>query len=312
MTHMTIPTGSADSSQPWQPGPFWKIFSRRSVRLPDVHLNFVEGGAGEPLLLIPGWPQSWYTWRHVMPLLAQAGRRVIALDPRGLGDSSRPAGGYDLGTVAGDIRQFMTALGIDGAGPVDVAGHDIGAWIGYALAAEHPDAVRRLAVFDSALPGISEPPPPGIPAQDANVKTWHFGFNRLDDLPEILLAGREREFLSWLFAAKATRREAIAPDDLAEYVRVNSLPGAIRSAMAYYRAALSAEGLAANRQRGTRKLAIPVLAFGADNGVGLALLNTMKLVADNVSGGVFTSCGHYMPEEAPRAVAEQLLGFMPT
>jgi pimeloyl-ACP methyl ester carboxylesterase len=311
MTATTLPTTFADTCPPWQSGPFWATFHRRSVPLEEVRLNIVEGGAGAPLLLIPGWPQSWYAWRHVMPLLADAGRRVIAIDPRGMGDSTRPLNGYDLRTVARDIRQLIGALGLDEAGPVDVAGHDIGSWIGYALAADHPGTVRRLAVFDAALPGISPPPPAGIPAETANTRTWHFGFNRLDDLPEILLTGREREFLSWLFAAKATRPEVVTPEDLAEYARVNSAPGAIRAAMAYYRTMLNAGGLAENRERASRKLAIPVLAFGADNGVGAALLETMKLVADEVSGGIFTSCGHYMPEEAPRTVAAQILGFMP-
>jgi pimeloyl-ACP methyl ester carboxylesterase len=212
-----------------------------------VRLHFVEGGDGAPILLLPGWPQSWYAWRYVMPLLASDGRRVIALDPRGMGDSDRPASGYDMRTVAAEIHGFVEALGLAASPAFDVVGHDVGTWIGYAYAADWPSDVRRLALFDAGLPGVSPPPAAGIPSADLNLRTWHFAFNRLDDLPELLLAGREREFLTWLFRAKAVRHWAITAIDLEEYVRVNAAPGASRAALSYYRAILSPEGLEASR-----------------------------------------------------------------
>jgi pimeloyl-ACP methyl ester carboxylesterase len=165
-------------------------------------------------------------------------------------------------------------------------------------------------VFDAALPGLTPPPPPGIPSAEANLKTWHLAFNRLNDLPEILLQGREREFLTWLFRAKSARPWTITPADLDEYVRVNAAPGATRAALSYQRHNLGPEGIAHSRARAERKLAMPVLAFGAENGVGAVLLDTMRLVATDVRGGVCAGCGHYMPEEAPRAVAEQIITFM--
>jgi pimeloyl-ACP methyl ester carboxylesterase len=135
-------------------------------------------------------------------------------------------------------------------------------------------------------------------------------FNRLDDLPEILLQGREREFLTWLFRAKSTRPWTITPADLGEYVRVNAAPGATRAALSYYRDNLGPEGIAHTRARAECKLAIPVLAFGAESGVGAIVLETMRLVAADARGGVFAGCGHYMPEEAPCAVAEKIIRFM--
>jgi hypothetical protein len=107
---------------------------------------------------------------------------------------------------------------------------------------------------------------PGIPSAEVNVKTWHFAFNRLDDLPEILILGREREFLTWLFHAKAAKPWAIGPADLDEYVRVLAAPGAIRAALSYYQTAFSPEGLAQSRDRAERKPTMPVLAFGAKGG----------------------------------------------
>jgi pimeloyl-ACP methyl ester carboxylesterase len=246
----------------------------------------------------------------VMPLLAKAGRRVIALDPRGMGDSDRPASGYEMRTVAAELHDFVEALKLTANGPVDIVGHDLGTWIVYAYAAEWPGDVNRLAVFDAALPGITPPPPAGIPSAEANVKTWHLAFNRLDDLPEILLQGRERELLTWLFRAKSIRPWTITPADLGEYVRVNAAPGATRAALSYQRHNLGPEGIAHTRARAERKLAMPVLAVGAESGVGAILLDTMRLVATDVRGCVFAGCGHYMPEEAPRAVAEQIIRFM--
>ena len=98
-----------------------------------------------------------------MPLLASRGRRVIALDPRGMGDSDRPASGYDMRTVAAEIHGFVEALGLTANAALDVVGHDVGTWIGYVYAADWPDDIRRLALFDARLPGVSPPPAAAYP-----------------------------------------------------------------------------------------------------------------------------------------------------
>ncbi|ASU37981.1 alpha/beta hydrolase [Herbaspirillum sp. meg3] len=295
--------------QAFSPTTFWNDFHHGSVHVNGVRLHYVEGGNGAPVLLIPGWPQSWYAWRLVMPLLAAGGRRVIAIDPRGMGDSDKPASGYDLKTVAADLHAFTDALGLRAHGPLDVAGHDIGTWIGHAYAADWPDDIRRLALFDAALPGITPPAPSGIPSAEANSRTWHFAFNRLDDLPEILLQGHERAFLSYLFHTKADNRWAITPADLDEYERVFSAPGAVRAALSYYRVAFSPEGLAQSHSRGEQTLSMPILAMGAEHGVKDMLLNTLRTIATDVRGGILKDCGHYMPEEMQEAVADELLRF---
>ena len=245
-----------------------------------------------------------------MPALAAAGRRVIVLDPRGTGDSDRPATGYDMRTVAAEVHAFIHALGFGDAGAIDVAGHDLGVWIGYALASKCPGDVRRLALFDATLLGVTPPLPAGIPSAGANLKTWHFAFNRLDDLPELLVRGREREFLTWLFRSKATRPWQIGPDGLEEYVRVLAAPGALRAASAYYQEAVTPEALVRSRTWAEHKLTMPILAVGAETGVGEALADTMRRVATDVEGGVLNDCGHYMPEERPQAVTSLLVRFL--
>ncbi|WP_458095567.1 alpha/beta fold hydrolase [Roseomonas sp. WA12] len=283
-------------------------FRHGTAAVGDVRLHYVEGGTGSPVLLIPGWPQSWYAWRQVMPRLVAAGQRVVAVDPRGMGDSDRPPGDYDLATVAAEIWGLALALGLLEAGPVDVAGHDVGSWIGHALAADWPGDVRRLAVLDALVPGLSSPRT-DLPPEEANLRSWHFGFNRLDDLPEMLIAGRERAFLTWLFRAKAARPWAIGAEDIEEYARQLAAPGAVRAATGYYKAAFSAEGLAASRARAARPLAMPVLALGAERGVGETIVDAMRMVASDVRGGVVAGCGHYMPEEDPERVSGELIRF---
>ena len=316
MTSNVIPNDDlADVAPRFSPESFWRQFQHSIATVDGVRLHYVEGGGKDggsapPVLLLPGWPQSWYAWRLVMPMLATAGRRVIALDPRGMGDSSHPADSYDMQTVAADVHGFIEALGLLDEGPIDVVGHDLGTWIGYAHAAHWPGDVRRLVVMDAALPGITPSPPPGIPSAEANLKTWHFAFNRLPDLPEILIPGREREFLTWLFAVKSVKGWRIDAAAVDEYVRVLAAPGGLRAALAYYRAAFSPDGLSASEARAEGKLAMPVLALGAEAGVGDVLLNTMRLVATDVQGGTLADCGHYMPEERPATIAGLLLRFL--
>lgn len=287
---------------------FWQMFRHASARVGNVNLHYVEGGEGPAILLIPGWPQSWYAWRYVMPQLVKAGRRVIALDPRGMGESDAPPGHYDLETVASEIHGFAKTIGLLDHGPIDVAGHDVGSWIAYAWAADRRADIRRLALLDALIPGLSAPRT-DLPPDEANLRSWHFAFNRLDDLPQLLIEGREEKFLTWLFRAKAMQPWTIAPEDIAVYARQLAAPGALRAAGDYYKSALSLEGIAANRKRAELELEIPVLALGAERGVGDHMAHALRALATNVAGGVIGNAGHYLPEEAANRVADELVAF---
>lgn len=280
------------------------------VNVDGVRLHYVEAGSGAPILLIPGWPESWYAWRDVIPKLARAGRRVIAIDPRGMGDSAHPDQGFDPGTVAAEMHRFVDHLGlIEGTG-LDVAGHDVGAWIAYAYAADWPADVRSLTLLDAALPGISPLSTGEIPSDEVNKRTWHFAFNRIPDLPEILVRGHEREYLIWLFSQKAARPWVFTPDVIDEYVRTYTQPGGTRTAFAYYRESFSRDALDANKARATQRLEMPVMTIGGQSGVASGLFNTMKGIARNVQGHVLEDCGHFIMEECPDEVARHLAAFI--
>lgn len=309
-----VSTASAASGSvppsPFDFAAFNKEFHHGVARANGVKLHYVEGGMdtkGDPILLIPGWPQSWYAWRFVMPKLVAAGHRVVALDLRGMGDSDHPMDGYDSKTMAADIHAFVEARGLARGGRLHVAGHDVGAWMAYAHAADWPHDVKTLTVMEAALPGITPPAPAGIPGDDANMRSWHFAFNRLPDLPEMLVQGHERAYLGWLFAQKSLNGHVFTPDALDEYTRVFAQPGGARAAFSCYRAAFSETGLQQNRHRADTRLAMPVLAVGGQHSVGEGMLNTMKLVATDVRGVNIPDAGHFVLEEKPVEVAEAIL-----
>ena len=280
------------------------------VRLDGVRFHYVTAGSGEPVVLLPGWPESWIAWRKMIPLFVSAGRQVYVLDPRGFGDSDKPQGGYDLDTAARDLHSFLVATGLSRTGGVDIVSHDIGVWIAHAHAALYPGEVKRLVLTESNVPGVTSFATTDVPTEAMNLKSWQFAFNRLDDLPEILVQGRERAYLAFLFATKATRSYALEPAAFDEYVRVYSVPGALRAGFAWYRVNFSAEGLAQAKVRAAKRLPMPVLALGGKDGVGDALRATVATLGDHIKGGAIgEGCGHFLPEECPDELAAAILAF---
>jgi pimeloyl-ACP methyl ester carboxylesterase len=290
------------------------------AKIDGTRFHYVTAGTGDPVLLLPGWPESWIAWRKVVPLLVKAGRSVVVLDPRGFGESDKPAGGYDLDTAARDLHRFLEATNLTPAGGIDIVAHDVGTWIAHAHAAHYPSDVKRLVLTESNIPGVTAFPG-GLPSEAVNLKSWQFAFNRLNDPPEMLIQGREREYLAWIFATKSSRRYAIDAATLDEYTRQYSAPGAMRAGFDWYRANFNEEGLAQAKARAAKRLTMPILALGGSDGVGDALRATVATIADRVQGGPImgrpgpgaasadTGCGHFLPEECPDEMTEAVLKF---
>jgi pimeloyl-ACP methyl ester carboxylesterase len=262
------------SGAPNLPEGFAGTYTSRYVEAGGLRQHVVTGGEGPPLLLIHGWPQTWYAWRLVMPGLARD-FQVIAPDQRGIGLSGRPADGYDTGTLAADLAALMDVLGHE---RFAVAGHDTGMWIGYALAADHPGRVARLAVAETPLPGVSPSPPLFAPGR-LNNALWHFAFNRLAEVNDQLVAGREEIYFGWQFATKAAR--PLPEYAVRHYIdTLAASPGALHASFAMYRAL---EGtIVQNQQRTTQRLAMPVLGMGGEHSLKEQVADTMKLAADDV------------------------------
>src|SRR5499427_1104038 len=285
MTSPSSPEGPGSvSGAPNLPEGFTDTFTSRYVDTGELRLHAVTGGDGPPLLLVHGWPQTWYAWRMLMPELARD-FTVVAVDQRGIGLSGKPEDGYDTGTLASDLVALMDALGHR---RFALYGTDVGMPIAYAAAADHPDRVDRLVVSEAPLPGISPSPPLFLPPP-LNAMLCHLAFNQLPKINEQLVTGREDIFFGAEFDASAGTNKL--PDYAVKYYidTLASDPDALRGSFGFYRALTTT--IAQNEQRKTRRLTLPVLAIGGAESGGEGVGNTMKLAADDVQTLVIPGAG---------------------
>ncbi|MGI5139902.1 MULTISPECIES: alpha/beta fold hydrolase [unclassified Streptomyces] len=289
------------SQAPHLPPGFTKTFTSRFVYANGLRQHVVIGGDGPALLLVHGWPETWYAWRLLMPTLAKD-FTVIAVDQRGVGLTDKPQDGYDTATIAGDLAALMDALGHQ---RFAVVGHDTGMPIAYALAADHPERVDRLVVAEAPLPGISVSPPLFGP-EWLNDRVWHIGFNRLAKINEQLVRGREDIFFGFEFDTNAVKK---LPDYAVKfYVQtLASSPDALRGSFSFYRAFDTTLAQNVERQK-AGLLTMPVLAIGGAASIGEGAAITMRAVTDDVQSLVIPGCGHWVAEEAP----EEMLGALTT
>jgi pimeloyl-ACP methyl ester carboxylesterase len=222
-----LPVGpGAVSGAPDLPEGFTDTFESRYIDAGGLRMHAVIGGEGPPLLLVHGWPETWYAWRLLMPALARD-FEVIAVDQRGIGLTDRPADGYDTGALAGDLIALMDALGHE---RFAVAGHDTGFAISYALASDYPDRVDRVVLTEiPGPPGTSPSPPLFVPAP-VNNRLWHIPFNRVDSLPEQLIAGRDAVFFGYEFAIQGGK---LSDDVVNYYVEMLSLPDVLTGSLGF-------------------------------------------------------------------------------
>jgi len=266
-----------------------------------TQIHYVIGGQGDPIVLLHGWPETWYAWHKVMPALAK-NYTVIAPDLRGLGDSSKPPTGYDGKTVAEDIHQLVTQLGFNS---IYLVGHDIGTQVAYCYAAAHPTEVEKLAVMELTIPGFA---PSGITPR------WWITFHQTPDVPEVLVQGKEMEYISWFLRGLAYNPSAITQEDIDEYVSHYSAPGGMHAGFEHYRA--FPEDAMQNQNYSQTKLTMPVLALGGSyipvlggNITMPTIIYGMQQLADNVTGIAVPNSGHFIPEEQPQFLVNQLSNF---
>ena len=292
------------------PGPNVSLHGIAEIA-PGVRIHYVESGNGpRTLVLLHGYPQTWYEWRHVIPVFAQQGFRVIAPDYRGAGGSSKPPGGYDKRTMAADIEQLLR-VHLNVKTPVVLVGHDIGMMVAYAFASIFPKSVRRLVLMEAPLPGTLVYDATVASKHLRNQNMWHFFFhNAQDNLAELLTTGRERQYLKSFYDRLSFDHGAIALDDLDVYTDEFSSAGAMRAGFELYRAfdQDGEDNRAALKKNG--RLSMPVLALG---GVGSFYLPIAKAMLEEVAKDVTVEgvpeCGHWIAEENPAFFVEQVLRF---
>jgi pimeloyl-ACP methyl ester carboxylesterase len=270
--------------------------AHHTAQVNGTRLHYVTAGEGPAVMLLHGWPQTWYEWRHVIDLLADE-YQVVAPDLRGFGYSGKPASGYDAATIAADLAALADHLDLR---DVTVLGHDWGAVFGYVYAAKTPSQVRALGIVEMALPGVGVMEQAMAPQPQGNF-LWHMGFQSVPDLPELLIAGKEKPYLRWFFEHFAYDPGAITAADLDVYTDAITQVGALRAGLAVYQDFFTtADQVAALAKT---PLEIPVRAYGGEACLGGATLASVQAVAPAAEGGVIERCGHWAGEERPDVVA---------
>lgn len=277
-------------------------WTHHSTVVNGFRMHYVIAGSGYPLFFLHGWPQSWYEWRKIIPPLAEQ-FTVVAPDLRGLGDSERPMVGYDKRTLASDVYALAKSLGFSQIG---LTGHDWGGAVAFYFAHDHPEMVQRLMILDM-IPGL------GRKDEKMDIRAaqrfWHVFFHGgMPDLAEKLVSANVAAYLGYFYTSTTYNYSpnVFTPEDIAEYVRVYSLPGALRAGFQYYRAGLQED--LEHLSSCTEKLKMPVLAWGGQTFLA-NIVPAWQTVAENVQGGMVEHCGHFIAEEKPEFVIEQALKF---
>ncbi len=279
-------------------------FTEQRAQIGDVAVNYVRGGSGPTLVLLHGYPQTWYMWRHVLPELGRS-FEVIAPDLRGFGGSDAPPAGYDKKTLAADLHGLLTNLGLDR--DLRLVGHDVGTMVAYAYTAAHPDRVSRLVLSEAPIPDESIYTFPALTA--AGPAVWNFGFFSLTNgLPEQLVAGRETLWVDRFTDSLMIRKGSLDAADIEEYARHLRDEAHLRASFECFRA--FGQDIADNADYRKSTLAMPVLAIGAQASLGGQVAEQVRRYANSVTGEVVKDSGHWLYEEQPAELTALLLPFL--
>ena len=301
-------TDSSDGQNPVPGLPLHDLagFTHRWVEGDGVRLHVVEGdrSAGPAVVLLAGFPQTWWAWRTVMPALAER-FHVIAVDLPGQGHSERPHGSYDTHTVAAHVQAALSALDVP---TYWLVAHDIGAWVAFSLALKYEEHLHGVALLDAGIPGITLPE--SVPLDPERAwKTWHFAFHLVPELPETPLTGRERDYVDWFLRAKTLSPDTFDGAEVDQYAAAIAAEGGLRASLAYYRdAPRSARENRDALERG--RPTVPVLGISSSHGSIPDMAAAIGPWAENTTGVVIPEAGHFIPDEQPGAVVQALTAFL--
>jgi pimeloyl-ACP methyl ester carboxylesterase len=276
-----------------------EAFDHHRVEVNGTDLHYVSAGThGSAVLLVHGFPETWWTFHKLIPLLA-GGHRVFAVDLRGFGESSPAAAGHDSATAAEDLVELIGRLDI---GPVHLTGQDISGATTFRVAATHPELVKSYTAIETGLPGFGFE----MLADVTHGGAWHIGVLAAPGIPEMLLAGRERTFLAeYAIPTLNATSDAFTDADIDELARTYARDRGFTGAAGLYRSALTeADEI---RQLAASKLSMPVLAIGGASADFTPA--TMRQVATDVTAVTMHNIGHYVAMEAPDRLAEALTSF---
>ena len=273
-------------------------FTAQEITLNDAMIYVRVGGRGPAVVLLHGYGETGDMW---VPMAVDLARdhTVIVPDLRGLGLSSKPAGGFDKKAQAGDVAGVLDQLHID---RTDVVAHDIGNMVAYAFAAQNPGRVSKLVLIDAPLPGVG-------PWDEVlkNPLLWHFRFGGPD--MERLVAGRERIYLDRFWNEFSATPQRFSEAAREHYAKIYALPGAMHSGFAQF-AAFDQDAIDNKAFLANGKLKMPVLAVGGEKSFGPMMATVMRFAADDVHEAVIPDSGHWIMEENPKASVEMVRTFL--
>ncbi len=270
------------------------------IEIENTRIHYVSGGQGSPIIMLAGYPQTWYAWRNVIPGLIDQ-HRVYVIDLPGQGESGEALLGYDTLALASVIQKFAHTVISE---KYKLVGHDVGAWVSFPLAHIDADYIDKLVLVDGGIPGVTLPD--SFPSCKSPERDWHFLFQQVPDLPEILIQGKEKEYLEWFFKNRSADPDFLSAQDFGEYLRVFCLPDRIRRGLNFYRGIpLSAEQ---NSKFGEFKM--PVLTIAGDQSLGEKMEAGLRKYSSNLQATVLKKCGHYVPEEKPEEVTRLIRNFL--
>lgn len=277
----------------------------------SIRINYIECQSPSlseekgVVLLIHGFPETSYQFRHVITPISNAGYRVIAPDYRGAGLSSKPNAGYEKSQMAEDLHELVHShLGIKGK--IHVVGHDIGGMIAFAYASRYEGDIASVIWGECTIPGMQF-----YEKIKGTPNVFHFVFHRVPDLPEALVAGREKIYLKHFFDKIAVNSASITPYDLDVYALAFSQPGAMRAGFELYRA--FEKDAEENRKwiEKNGKVKVPTLGvFGGGYLLAQSADSMLTEVHDQFETLIVEDSGHYIAEENPKGFVDAVLGFV--
>ncbi|MEU1176436.1 alpha/beta hydrolase [Streptomyces sp. NPDC005820] len=301
---ITVTAAASDKPVPSSGEQIPAGFSEHKTQVAGTGINYVIGGHGPTLVLIHGYPQTWYEWHGIMPALAKH-YTVIAPDLPGAGKSDAPASGYDKKTMAAKLHALLVSLGKDQ--DVNVVGHDIGTMVAYSYAAQYPHSVSKLVLSEAPIPDPGVYTFPSLTAQGTGA--WHFGFFSLQTgLPESLIQGRELTWISGFMRGIAVHKDALTPEDLQIFASYLRDPAHLEASFAWFRT--FPQDIADNARFQKKPLTMPVLAIGADGSLGSSVAKQVRHYATHVTPAVVPDSGHWIYEEHPKEMTDLLLRFL--
>ncbi|MDR7275284.1 alpha/beta fold hydrolase [Catenuloplanes atrovinosus] len=284
---------------------FNRLFRHETAEVDGVTMHYVTGGRGEPLVLLHGWPQTWYSWREIMPALAER-YTVYALDLPGLGDSAGAPSGYDKATLARYVHGLLAdRLGLRG---INLAGHDLGAGVAFQYAARFPGELVRYAHLDYPLPG------PALGANAYRQASWHMSFHTQDGFPELLVDDDVRGYLSLFYGYVAYggtsfggpgAKAPFTAEQIDEYARTYQRPEVLTGGFALYRTLDQDE----RDNTAAQPVTVPALLLTAEGTLAFTR-STVQPRMPNITRAVdVPGAGHWLIAENPDFVTAELLAF---